>query len=459
MIPMPRYRIAYKPNAPQRVFHDACNKAASTGSTGFVSFVAGMATGKTFAGAQQAIKTARMNPGVPGAVVTLSYPLAEAPSGAIDHTVAILEKAKIRHKYKEGKHQLYIYDTDSKIQFLSSEIPKKIISASYGWMWCDEPGTFKTEVLGRAVTRFRDIKSKYPLMFCTGTPEGYNQFYNFAIKKSPPNHMLIRGRTQDNEHHLLPGYIDNLKSQFDPQLLKAYLNGEFVNLTSGAVYYAYERDAHQKRIDFDPARDVYLSCDFNVNPMAWNIYQVYTAREMNAKYPTMRFQDQVLVCPSECEISMRQADTAGAAMRVADKLKAFGWRGGTLRLYGDATGKNKSTKSHRSDYDILQAVLKEQMQGLDISYNVPLGQPSQRDSINAVNGRLRNGKGEVGLLIDPSNVNLNDDLEQVVYDKSGGIDKSMETGSNPRVHWQDNLRYLVHRAFPAIIHRTTSRTY
>ena len=456
---MPTVRIPYRPNPAQVKFDRAADKAMANPQIGHLSAVAGFGTGKTYWGAMRAVRCAFANPGRLGIVVSPSFPLAKMASGAISHVRGILESAEVEYRFNKSDNELYIPMVRSTIQFISSTYPERLVSITAAWAWCDEPGMYKAEVLPRVITRLRDKDAPCRIMFCTGTPEGFNQFYDYTIRNAPANHYHIKGATLDNIDNLADDYIDNLKEQFPEQALKAYLNGEFVNLTSGAVYYAYERDTHQKRIDFDPARDVYLSCDFNVNPMAWNIYQVYTAREMTAKYPTMRFQDQVLVCPSECEISMRQADTAGAAMVVADKLKAFGWHGGTLRLYGDATGKNKSTKSHRSDYDILQAVLKEQMQGLNTSYNVPLGQPSQRDSINAVNGRLRNGKGEVGLLLDPSNVNLNDDLEQVVYDKSGGIDKSMETGSNPRVHWQDNLRYLVHRAFPAIIHRTTSRTY
>ena len=45
---------------------------------------------------------------------------------------------------------------------------------------------------------------------------------------------LIKMRTADNPH-LPPDFIERLKEEYDPNLLQAYLNGEFVNLNTGQV--------------------------------------------------------------------------------------------------------------------------------------------------------------------------------------------------------------------------------
>ena len=52
-----------------------------------------------------------------------------------------------------------------------------------------------------------------------------------------------------------------------------YLEGRFVNTTSGRVYYAFDRREHVRAQRYDPESDLIVACDFNVNPMIWVIAQ------------------------------------------------------------------------------------------------------------------------------------------------------------------------------------------
>src|SRR5699024_6865747 len=76
----------------------------------------------------------------------------------------------------------------------------------------------------------------------TTTPEGFKFTYEQFVKninktqKRSEFYGLIQASTFDNELNLPPDYIDSLLESYDPNLINAYLNGQFVNLASGAVY-------------------------------------------------------------------------------------------------------------------------------------------------------------------------------------------------------------------------------
>ena len=50
-------------------------------------------------------------------------------------------------------------------------------------------------------------------------------------------------KTTDNPH-LPADFIDRMKMNYDPNLLKAYLEGQFISLTTGAVFDRFDREKH-----------------------------------------------------------------------------------------------------------------------------------------------------------------------------------------------------------------------
>jgi len=75
------------------------------------------------------------------------------------------------------------------------------------------------------------------------TPEGFKFTYRKWQKEDNIGYLLIRASTYSNPY-LPKSYIDNLKNSYPSQLIDAYLNGEFVNLTGGRVYHAFDRKIH-----------------------------------------------------------------------------------------------------------------------------------------------------------------------------------------------------------------------
>ena len=73
-------------------------------------------------------------------------------------------------------------------------------------------------------------------------------------------------KTVDNPH-LPPDFIERLKANYDPSLLKAYLDGEFVNLNTGQVYDRFDREHVIKSFDAG-SEPLHVGVDFNIGNMA-----------------------------------------------------------------------------------------------------------------------------------------------------------------------------------------------
>ena len=78
---------------------------------------------------------------------------------------------------------------------------------------------------------------------------------------------------------------------------------------------------------------------------------------------------------------------------------------------------------------------------------VPGNNPHVKDRIAAVNAVCESMAGTHRLTVDPSCVGLIADLEQVIFDERGELDKD----SNPELtHLSDGLGYWIVRDFPPV---------
>jgi hypothetical protein len=71
-----------------------------------------------------------------------------------------------------------------------------------------------------------------------------------------------------NAHNLPPDYIPSLRDTYPAHLLAAYLEGEFVNLTTGSVYAEFDRRLNRLAELILPKEPLHVGMDFNVGKMA-----------------------------------------------------------------------------------------------------------------------------------------------------------------------------------------------
>ena len=378
---------------------------------------AGYGAGKTRALCAKAVHLAVANQGFIGIVMEPTGPLIrDIWTTDFDD---FLEAYDIPYTFRASplpEYMLHLPGGDTKILCRSFENWQRIIGINASWVLTDEIDTVAPAIANKAFPKIlgRLRAGNIRQFAAASTPEGFRWMWQtFASEdgKGRNDRRLIRMRTQDNPH-LPPDFIERMQANYDPQLLKAYLDGEFVNLTTGQVYDRFDRAKHVVAIEVPSYREpLRIGVDFNIG----NMSAVIAYR--NGK--TLQVFDEV--------------SGAHDTDMLAQTIKA---RYPDHRLYGypDASGGNRSTNASQTDIAILESY--------GISNQSPRANPPVRDRVAAVQALLENGKGEIRLSIAPSCVKTIECLELQSYNDKGEPDK--DAGYD---HMNDALGYLVWREF------------
>lgn len=271
----------------------------------------------------------------------------------------------------------------------------------------------------------------------TTTPEGFKFAWRQFVKapRERPElcelYGVTRASTWDNAANLPEDYIPSLMQSYPEHLVRAYIDGEFVNLTSGTVYNAFSREHNATT---ETARDgeiLYVGMDFNVGRMAAVIH----VRRAGPDGTHMALAVDEIV---------GAYDTPDMIRRLKERYWRFEPGAGTyhatrqIRIYPDASGCGRRTVSAaKSDISLLRDA------GFVVSASA--SNPPVRDRVNAMNAMFRNALGERRYLVNlercPSYAEA---LEQQAWDKHGEPDKS--SGLD---HILDAAGYFIVRDFPA----------
>jgi len=377
-------------------------------------YVGGFGAGKTHALAMGLCATAWKTP----RVLTSYY----APTLKMVRDIfypkieAVADSLSLKAKIKVGNYEVQLYrerELRSVCLCRSMENPQNIIGVEAGRIAIDELDTLPTnkaelawnKIIGRA--RAKGIENRVDV---GTTPEGHKFVYQKFIKEVRDNPALeeyygvVRASTYDNKRNLPDGYIDSLLSNYPKQLIDAYLNGEFVNLTSGTVYNAYDAKAHDSNETINAAEPLFIGQDFNVGKMCSAIF----VKRPNGFHAVEQLKDIY--------------DTPALIRTLQDRYRA-----NTINVYPDASGGNRHTNA--SDTDI--ALLKQ------AGYNVRCNNsnPAVRDRVLAVNVSFEKGRLFVNSRKCPR---ISECLERQFYDANGEPDKT--AGYD---HMNDAVGYMV----------------
>jgi len=252
----------------------------------------------------------------------------------------------------------------------------------------------------------------------TTTPEGFAFVYNMWMKEhvGNPEYELIRGRTQDN-HHLPPDYVDSLRRTYPPQLIEAYLNGRFVNLSGNTVYDGYDREKSNTNLvlaDFPVSDAVHLGMDFNIG-------------RMSAIVAMKSAETKQLFAVGELHNLM---DTPAMIEAIKAKLPDR-----QIIVYPDASGRSrKSVDASKSDIKLLRDA------GFRI--NAPRKNPPVRERVLSMNTLFLNGEGDRNFFVNATLCpNFVEALEKQVYDDNSVPIKDGKEDIN------DAAGYLCNRIF------------
>lgn len=245
------------------------------------------------------------------------------------------------------------------------------------------------------------------------TPEGFRFCYKTWKKDPKESYGMINAPTYSNPH-LPDDYIDGLRETYPGELVEAYIEGKFVNLTSGTIYGDFDRKLNGTDEKILPNEELHVGLDFNVN----NMSAVVCVKRNNE--------------PFALEEVSKGKDTHDVCKTLLSR-----YPGRRIVIYPDASGDAKSSRSaSESDITIIKAY------GFKVKMHRK--NPDVKDRVLSVCGQICNGKDYRALKVSEEGCpTLTECLEKQVWgddgkpDKKGGYD-----------HFTDALGYLIFQLWP-----------
>ncbi|MBU0946203.1 MAG: terminase large subunit [Proteobacteria bacterium] len=387
-------------------------------------FVGGYGSGKTWVGCQAQCENywefPKVNQGyfapTYSTIRDIFYPTIEEVAFSLGLNVDI----------KQGNHEVHFF---SGRQFRGTTIcrsldhPQTIVGFKIGHASVDEidilPIDKAEDCWRKIVARMRykvdGLKNGVDIMT---TPEGFrfcHKLFVQNVQEKPElavNYGLIQASTYDNEANLPADYIPSLKEIYPAELIEAYINGQFVNLTSGTVFHNYNRVRCNSMEGIKESEPLFIGQDFNVQKMASAVF----VQRPDGYHAVTELKDLF--------------DTPDVIKIIQEK-----WKGHRIIMYPDASGKSrKSVDASKSDIALLTQA--------GFSVRAHASNPATKDRILATNKAFEAGKVKVNAQACTTIARC---LEQQAYDDNGEPDKT--AGFD---HMNEAFSYFVAYEMPVI---------
>lgn len=402
----------------------------------FKAFVGGFGSGKTFAGCLDLSVFALQHPRITQGYFAPTYPLiGDIFYPTIDEAWNLIgdsENRRFRTIDRSGDKEVDLYAGSTyygTIICRTMEKPSNIVGFKIAHAVVDEIDIMDKAKAKKAwdkiIARMRLIVDGVPNgISVTTTPEGFKFTYEQFAKAKSKSYGMVTASTYENMRYLPPDYIQSLYETYSPELVKAYIKGLFVNLTSGTVYPQFDRTLNACNDEHDGREPVHIGMDFNVGKMS-AIIHVERHGEPRAVGEILGAYDT----PDMIRLIKQRLWRELSDNEYEETCQIY--------VYPDASGNaRKTTNASTSDLALLR----------DAGFVVMVRSknPSVRDRITSVNAMFCNAQNKRRYLI---NVHLcpqyAEAREQQVYNKNGEPDKSHD-----KDHPNDAGDYYIHYAFP-----------
>ena len=387
----------------------------------YLGLITGYGGGKSYSLCQKALDLAHRNAGYKGLLLEPNAPLLY--DILVPEWERTLEEYGVPYDLKKSpnyNYTLHFPEGDTLVMLRSFENWERLIGVNAAFIGVDEVDTVKQDIAERAVQKLqgRLRAGNVRQMFFTTTPEGFKWAYDFFVTGAHPTKRMIQASTEDNIF-LPQDFIDSLYEMYPANLIRAYLHGEFVNLTGNVVYEYFDHDRHviePSEIEYDHSDEILVGMDFNVGGC------VAVAAIEDSDTGELYVIDTLI-----------EHDT----FRMGQKLLMEYGSYADIIIHPDASGGNMSTNSSKTDLDILN-------DEFGFMINAPKKNPYIADRVLSTNNMFR--KNKLFIVQNEANKFLIDALEMQVYDEKGKPEKSDKHPSRDDAN--DSLGYLVSRRYP-----------
>jgi hypothetical protein len=197
--------------------------------------------------------------------------------------------------------------------------------------------------------------------------------------------------TEDNIF-LPKTYTEGLLETLDKKMAQRLVYGLWVEIKTGVIYYAYgPKNFRETKYEIDEGLPIHVSFDFNIG----------AGKPMSACYSQVRGIGSDLTFHFFGEAVVEGADTEDLLEEIAGQ--GLFENQNFFVINGDATGGSRTTKSKKTDYDIIREFLsrfrRKDGSRLEFDISVPKANPPIRTRHNLVNGYCRNALGKTRLFV------------------------------------------------------------
>lgn len=368
----------------------------------------GFGSGKSDAGAYKTLKKKFQHPEFKVAYYLPSYPLVR--DIAFDKFTSILADNNIPYKLNRSDKEISIPNYSS-IIFRTMSEPENIIGYEVAYSLIDEADILPKDKMELAFNKIlgRNRAIENATIDMVSTPEGFKFLYD---KVNSGLFNVIKAKTTDNKF-IPKKYIEDLKEQYPEQLLKAYLNGEFVNLTQGTVYESFDRLKHNTDKVWSSKDRLLIGQDFNIGGCVSIVY----IKDGSALYAVDEFVSK---------------NTQEIINNINKK-----YPNNDIEIFPDASGFSGKTNATKSDNQML----------IDAGFmlNAPKANGRVMDRVNATNNKFEKNELYINCAKCPGYAKA---LEQQTWTKNNEPEKF--NGAATVDDYNDAGTYPIARLFPIV---------
>ena len=344
----------------------------------------GYGSGKTFAGSLLGILLSLKYPKIKGLVGAQTYTLVRDTTlqTYFEHleNMGFIEGED--YKWSSTEQKLSFYN-GSEIIFRHFDEPNRLKSLNVGFIEIEEMSDIPYETFKMLLARLRQKPCKkwknfqYRIFGHTNPEIQQGWIYKTFFVNPNPNYRIICAPTTQNIY-LPKGFCEELKQLYDEKYYNTFVLGQTGNYNENLVVKDFT-DENIKNITYHDDFDVHISCDFNVDPMAWVLAH--------------KTEDKVFYFD---EIVLENTTTSKACEEFC---RRYPNHKGKIIINGDASGDNRSCTSEYTNYVIIKKKLLSY--GYDADIKIKPFNPPIKNRVAAFNAKVRNANGDTGLYVSP----------------------------------------------------------
>ncbi len=344
----------------------------------------GYGSGKTFAGSLLGILLALKFNGIRGLVGAQTYTLVRDTTlqSYFEHLNSMKLVDGVDYKWISSEQKL-VFRNGSEILFRHFDEPNKLKSLNLGFVEIEEMSDIPYDTFKMLLARMRQKVSPewkrftYRIFGHTNPEIQQGWIYKTFFTNPPPNYRLICAPTTQNVY-LPEGFCEELKKLYDKSYYETFVLGRTGNYNENLVVKDFT-DKNVRDIQYQRDLDVHISCDFNVDPMAWVLAH--------------KTEDKVFYFD---ELVIENTTTS----KTCDEFyRRYPNHKGKVIINGDASGDNRSCMSEYTNYVIIKKKLESF--GYNVEIRIKAFNPPIKNRIAAFNAKVKNANGEICLYISP----------------------------------------------------------